>query len=203
MRRLSLYVVSALAIFAALSMTAAGVRAQVKPTLPEISSYALDKSKVTLPADLRGTQNVVILYFEPDQSDDALAWARELEAIRTDNPGLGSYILPVYGKENFLFRWWIDASIRSSAPANEDRHTTIPIFVDKSSFLKSVGVSGEKEPAVLLMDRNGRIEWKTQGRYENGRLAELAAWLRSDSHAVVATHAVMSNAGFDVRARRP
>jgi len=172
------------------------LEAQQKHVLPEVTSYALDKSKVTLPADLQSPQNLLILYFEPDQSDDALNWAKQLDPVRSASPGLASYIIPVYPRENFLFRWWIDGSIRSGAPAWQDQHTTIPIFIDKQSFLRDVGISGEKEPALLLIDKTGQVEWKTQGKCEAGKLAELAAALRSDSRSVVASHAVMIPSGF-------
>jgi hypothetical protein len=172
------------------------LRAQQNHVLPQVTSYALDKSRVTLPADLQSPQNLLILYFEPDQSDDALAWAKQLDPVRSANPGLASYIIPVYPRENFLFRWWIDGSIRSGAPAWQDQHTTIPIFIDKQNFLSAVGISGEKEPALLLVDKAGRVEWKTQGKFEAGKFAELSAALRMDSRSTVANHAVMIPSGF-------
>jgi hypothetical protein len=156
-------------------MVAAPLMAQMKETLPTVNSYALDKSKVTLPGDLSGMQNVIVLYFKPDQSDAALAWIKGLNAIRLAHPGLKSYILPVYSKENFLYRWWIDASTRSGAPPSQDRHTTIPIFVDKAAFFRPLGITSEKEPFVLLTDKAGHVEWKTQGYFDSGKIAQLAA----------------------------
>jgi hypothetical protein len=196
MRRLSIHEVPVLLVIVMLSCPGLLLRSQTKSVLPQVTSYALDKSKVTLPADLQGPQNLLILYFEPDQSDDALTWAKQLDQVRSAYPALASYILPVYPRENFLFRWWIEASIRSGAPAWQDQHTTIPIFIDKPNFLRDVGISGEKETALLLVDKTGNVEWKTQGKVESGKLSDLAAVLRSDSRSIVANHAVMTPSRF-------
>jgi hypothetical protein len=151
------------------------VSAQPKLQLPTVVSYALDKSKVTLPDDLSAAENVLILYFEPDQNSAALAWQYGIESIRAAHANFPIYILPVYGRENFLARWWIDASIRSNAPATQDRRLTIPLFVDKKSFLAALGIENEKQPIILLTDKAGRVQWKQQGEYDRSRLPGLEA----------------------------
>lgn len=149
--------------------------AQPMAQLPTVASYALDKSKVTLPNDLAGAQNILILYFEPDQNSSALAWQYGIEAMRTEHGRFTIYLLPVYGRENLLSRWWIDASIRSNAPATQDRRFTIPLFVDKKTFLAPLGIESEKQPVVLLTDQAGHVQWKQQGGYDRGKLAALEA----------------------------
>ncbi len=151
------------------------VSAQPKLQLPTVASYAIDKSKVTLPADLSGTENVLILYFEPDQNSAALAWQYGIESIRAAHANFPIYLLPVYGRENFLARWWIDTSIRSNAPATQDRRLTIPLFVDKKNFLAALQIENEKQPVVLLTDKAGHVQWKQQGEYDRSRLAGLEA----------------------------
>jgi len=165
----------ALVLAPLLSEAPATVLVQTKPTLPTVISYALDKSKVTLPADLTGTQNVLVLYFRPDQNAAALDWVKGVVGLRAAHPGLQSYVLPVYPKENLLYRWWIDASTRSSAPSSLDRHTTVPIFIDKNSFYRTLGIASEKQPVLLLTDKAGHVEWKTQGYFDSGKLQLLAA----------------------------
>lgn len=148
-------------------------------TLPTVTAYALDKSKVTLPADLAGISNILVFYFQPDQAEAALAWVNSIATFRSVHPGVKSYILPVYSKENFLYRWWIDASTRSAAPPSQDWHTTIPIFVDKASYFKAVGIQSEKEPFVLLTDKAGHIRWRIQGTCEQWRVDQLASQMVS------------------------
>ncbi len=149
--------------------------AQPNLQLPTVVSYAIDKSKVTLPADLSGAENVLILYFEPDQNSAALAWQYGIESVRAQHANFPIYLLPVYGRENFLARWWIDAFIRSNAPATQDRRLTIPLFVDKKNFLAALAIENEMQPVVLLTDKAGHVQWKQQGEYDRSRLPSLEA----------------------------
>ncbi len=153
------------------------ISAQPTTQLPHVVCYALDRSKVTLPDDLTGTRNILILYFQPDQNSAALAWQYGLESLRAQHANFPIYVLPVYGRENFLARWWIEASIRSNAPETQDRHLTIPLFVDKKAFLSTLGIPNEKQPVVLLTDKSGHVQWKQQGQYDRGKLPALEAAL--------------------------
>jgi hypothetical protein len=161
------------ALFLVLTTLAPG--AQPRPTLPTVTSYSLDKAKVTLPDELAGQHNVLILYFEPNQSEAAVAWATALQPVKYANPGMQSYILPVYPRENFLYRWWIDTSLRSSATPAQEWRTTIPIFVDKNKFLSALDIRDEKQFVVLLTDKAGRVEWRTEGPLNDTKLASLVA----------------------------
>ncbi len=176
---------SCLALMVVLVSPVCSVSAQPKLQLPTVSSYAIDKSKVTLPDDLSGAENILILYFEPDQNSGALAWQYGIESIRAQHANFPIYLLPVYGRENFLARWWIDASIRSNAPATQDRRLTIPLFVEKKNFLAALAIENEKKPLVLLTDKAGHVQWKQQGDYDRNKLVSLEAAF-AESH--VAAH---------------
>ncbi len=155
-------------------------------TLPTVSAYALDKSKVTLPKDMTGAQNVLVLYFQPDQNGVAAAWVKGLAPVREAHHDLQTYVLPVYSKENLLYRWWIVASMGVGDNPSGDKHTTVPIFVDKRTFFKAVGVTNEKQPFVLLTDKAGHIEWKTQGDFEQWRVDQLSSELLSQPQSSTA-----------------
>ena len=149
--------------------------AQPRPTLPPVTAYSLDKVKVTLPDDLAAQHNVLILYFEPDQSAAAVAWSVALQPIKYAHPDMQSYILPVYPRENFLYRWWIGASLRSNATPAQEWRSTIPIFVDKNKFLAALQITDEKQFVVLLTDKTGHVEWRTQGELNDSKMAALVA----------------------------
>ncbi len=157
-----------------------------KPVLPWVTSYSLDKTKVTLPDDLAGQQNVLILYFQPDQSEASVAWATALQPVKYAHPGLQSYILPVYSRENWLYRWWIGASLRSSAPPAQEWHSTVPIFVDKPKFLPALGITSEKQFVVVLTDKAGHVEWKTEGPLDDSKLSALIAVAAKSTPGVAA-----------------
>jgi hypothetical protein len=170
--------------------TKPGLSAAVAPTLPAVISYSLDKVKVTLPADLAGRQNVLVLYFQPDQSAAAIAWSGALRPLKAAHADLQCYLLPVYSRENFLYRWWIEAALRSGAPAAEDWSSTIPLFVDKIAFLHALGIGNERQAVLLLTDKAGRVEWRTEGPFDEAKLSALTAAVGS---VLLATQARFQN----------
>ena len=157
------------------SVAASMTMAQALPILPSVTSYSLDKVKVTIPDELAGRQNVLILYFKPDQGDAAVAWATALQPVRYNHPGLQTYVLPVYSRENFLYRWWISAALRSSAPPAQEWRSTIPLFVDKNAFLPALRIDNEKKFVILLADKTGHVEWRTDGPVDDHKIAALVS----------------------------
>jgi hypothetical protein len=144
-------------------------------TLPSVTSYSLSKAKVTLPADLSADRNLLLLFFKRDQQDDADAWIPELSKLKIRYPAVAIYTLPIFPRANILSRWWTNASLRSGAPPHLDPATTIPLYVDKSSFLRNLGITSEKQPVLLVTDKSGRVLGRASGRPDPAKLAATEA----------------------------
>ena len=158
---------------------AATAQATLNLSFPVIASYNLEKTKVTLPADFQGQVNLVFLTFESEQQKDADSWAPVVKNVEASRPGIHHYLLPVYGKENFLYRWWINSSLRSSLPENEQRQTTIPLYLNRLNFMKSLKIDSDKEITVLLIDKQGRVLWREMGELNDAKRSSLEAALVS------------------------
>jgi len=148
-------------------------------TFPVIVSYDLNKVKVTLPSDLKGDLNLLLLPFEREQQTDADSWLPLAKEIEAAHPGLRHYMLPVFAKENFLYRWWINSSLRSNLPENEQRQTTIPLYLNRLNFMKSLKIDSDKEITILLIDKNGRVLWREMGELNDVKRSSLEAALVS------------------------
>ena len=81
------------------------------------------------------------------------------------------WLLPVSQRENWLYRWWLNASLRTSLPASQPRRYTVPLYVDKGRFLRSVQVSSEQEVVLLLTDKAGHVLWRTTGPVTDSKAA--------------------------------
>lgn len=142
---------------------------------PVVTSYNLEKAKVVLPQDLEGQLNILLLSFEREQQPAADSWvpvAKQLEASHGD---LRHYQLPVFTRENFLYRWWLNSSLRSDMPEGESRKTTIPLYLNRPAFLTDLQISTDKQIAVLLVEKNGRVLWRTTGEATDEKKAGLLA----------------------------
>lgn len=146
-------------------------------TLPVTISYNLEKNKVTLPADLAGASNLLILSYSPSQQKDAESWlpaAKSLAAARTD---FHFYVLPVFARQNILYRLWMNSSMRSDSPTSESWPWTIPLYVNKEHFEQELDIHSESEITLLLVDKAGKVFWRNAGGLTDEKKAALLAGL--------------------------
>ena len=145
--------------------------------LPRVTAYALDRAKVTLPTDFASPLNLLILSFQRDQQSVVDGWLPQLAAGAA--PSVQPWLLPVSAPENGLYRWWLNASLRGSLPASQPRRYTVPLYVNKVQFLRSLQVSSEREVVLLLTDKTGRVLWRAAGAVTDSKLAALTSFLKS------------------------
>lgn len=141
------------------------LRAQqpTQATFPSITAYRLDKQKVTLPGGLEGQINLLLLSFREEQQNDINSWLPAAQALQHLNFQADYYQVPVAEKENFVFRWWEAASMRSDQTDPEALHRIIPVWVDRRKFFEDLAIPNDKQVVVLLLDRQGRILWRSSG----------------------------------------
>ena len=135
-----------------------------KPAVfPSVTSYNLDKEKVSLPGGLEGQTDLLLLSFEPEQAKDIQSWLPAAQALQHMNFKFRYYQLPISGQENFIFRWWETSSMRSDETDPITWHWIVPLFVDRKPFLEDLQIPDEKHVVVLLVDRQGHILWRASG----------------------------------------
>jgi hypothetical protein len=148
------------------------VRAAGPPVFPTVSSYTLSKEHVTLPTDLHGDRNLLLLYFDLTQQPDVDNWNGLIDGWRANDPSLTSYTSLVSQQKNFLSRWWQNASIRSASSDRSRWQTTLPLYVDKHAFEHRLGIPSEKQVLLLLLDRQGHVLSRVSGPpTDNSRVA--------------------------------
>src|ERR1700756_3943433 len=85
----------------------AQARDQAKPVVfPSVASYALDKNKITLPGDLPGQINLLLISFQPEQQKEIDTWMPLAQALQHTHFNFRWYRVPVSEHENAIFRWW-------------------------------------------------------------------------------------------------
>jgi hypothetical protein len=144
-------------------------------SFPVVSADALDKQRVTLPAGLEGEVNLLVLSFAPDERNQVETWTAEAQALQHTHVNFRAYRMPVAERENVLFRWWANASLRSDETDPELWHWVVPLYVEKAQFRSQLGIADEKSVVVLLVDKTGRILWRATGASTPGSRAGLAA----------------------------
>jgi hypothetical protein len=136
---------------------------QKQAAFPAVTSYSLDKQKVALPGELEGQLDLLLISFKEEQQSDIDSWLPAAQALQHTNFQLRYYQLPVAERENFLFRWWETSSMRSDQSDPEMLHWIIPLWVDRKKFFDDLTIPNDKQIVVLLIDRQGRIQWRSSG----------------------------------------
>ena len=157
------------------------VHASEPVVFPTVSFYTLSKERVTLPADLHGERNLLLLYFDLTQQRDIDDWNAVIDRWRASDPSLSSYTLLVSSQKNILSRWWQNASIRSASPDANHWPTTLPIYVDKRAFERQLSIPSEKQVVLLLTDRKGRVLSRVVGSSTDSSSAMKTALIAAGS----------------------
>ena len=153
---------------------------QQKPvTFPATSSYALDKNKITLPADLAGQLNLLLISFQPEQQKQVDTWMPVAQALQHTNFNFRWYRLPVSEHENAIFRWWENSSMRSEETDPETWPWIVPLYVDKPQFRSALQIPNERNIVALLVDKQGHVLWRAAGALTPDERTSLAAAVSS------------------------
>jgi hypothetical protein len=140
------------------------VHAQSLGTFPAVTAQALDKTSIRLPSQLQGKQNLLLLSWARDQAPQVETWNAVSQALLHTHPALRVYRIPVSEPENFLFRWWDSASLRTDETDPELLHWIVPIYTDKAELCRSLNIpANDHRILVLLVDPTGRVLWRAQG----------------------------------------
>jgi hypothetical protein len=157
---------------------------QRKPaTFPAVTSYSLDKAKVNLPGDLAGQINLLLISFEPEQQKEINTWMPLAQALQHTNFNFRWYRLPVSERENFIFRWWENSSMRSVETDPETWPWIVPLYVNKEEFRNALQIQNEREIIALLINRQGQVLWRASGALTPASRASLTSALASASES--------------------
>jgi hypothetical protein len=118
--------------------------------------------------------NLLILSFQRDQQSVVDGW---LPVLTPGVPSVQTWSLPISPRANVLYRWWVNASLRTSLPASQPRRYTVPLYVDKAHFLRALQVSSEQEVVLLLTDKAGHVLWRTTGPVNDSKKAGLTGFV--------------------------
>ena len=148
-------------------------------TFPEIVSENLEHKTVKLPRDFAGERNLVFIAFQREQQRDIDTWSPHLSEFIAADPTLEHYELPVIDRLNSLSRWFINSGMRRAIEDHGARARTISIYTDKKAFEAPLNIESELTIFVMVVDRTGKIMWRTEGPWSQNNSDSLTSFLKS------------------------
>ena len=137
-------------------------------TFPDVRATDLDGNDLTLPADLPAELALVVVSFRDEMDPLADQWARLGHSIEERHPDRFAVLeTPVIGRGMKLFGGLATAGIRNQVEGEQEHARTLPIYVDKKSFRKALGLSKDGDVYPFLVHRETeRILWGGRGEID-------------------------------------
>lgn len=144
---------------------------------PRVTGSNLERRRFTLPGDLEGDFNLLFLAFWQRHQSLVDSWMPLANLLQEQRNDLVAYELPVIQSRSRLSQWFIDGGMRAGIPDRRIREHTITLYVDKPPFLDSLDIPDDHTIQVLVVDRSGRVVWRTAGAWDQEREADLISFL--------------------------
>jgi len=132
---------------------------------PEITGSNLLRQKITLPGDLQGETNILVVAFLQRHQALVDSWIPTLSQLEQSFLGVQFYEIPVIRKMNFLSQTFINEGMRAGIPGHDTRAKTITLYIDKEIFREALGIPDEKTIQLLVLDRQRVVIWRTEGAF--------------------------------------
>jgi len=140
---------------------------------PKISGKDLEGKEYTLPFDLQGEYNIVIVPFLRHQQIVVNYWVAYLEELSKKIPIFEFYEIPTLSLGYSAARFMIDGGMRAGIPDIKTRKRTITVYINKNRFKKQLGIRTEQYISIFLL-KNDEIIWEERGDFtkEKGQSLE-------------------------------
>lgn len=130
---------------------------------PTVRGSNLSRKKYLLPDDIEGDLALVMIAFRQSQQSEVDTWLPLAKRLSQQFDQLAYYELPTIDRLPGLARMFIDGGMRAGIPDLRARQATITLYLDKSAFRQELEISSEDTITTLLMDKEGKVLWRTQG----------------------------------------
>lgn len=145
---------------------------------PTVKGANLEGRRFTLPADLEGELNVLLIPFQRWHQELVDTWIPGLRTLCARYLALRYYELPTLPAMNLLSRMSIDFGMKMGIPDRAAREATITLYLDKADFRRRLAIPDESTITVMAVTRSGAIHWRTTGAWRDDAGQALATLLQ-------------------------
>jgi hypothetical protein len=147
---------------------------------PALEATDLNHARLNLPRDFAGQLNLVILSFAREQQPDVDTWIPAARQIQSSHSKFRFYEPLIMSRENFLYRWWFNAALRSNTTDKDLRDRILTAYVNKPRFKRSLHIANEKKVVALLVDQKGQVYWRADGPSTDEGTRQLLAAIQAN-----------------------
>ena len=132
-------------------------------TFPSVQGSNLSRKEYRLPEDIEGDVALMMIAFRQSQQAEVDTWLPIAKNLSLQFEPFVYYELPTIDRLPRLARRFIDGGMRSGIQDPTARQTTITLYLDKVPFRRALDIDSEETITVLLIDKEGKVLWRSQG----------------------------------------
>lgn len=140
--------------------------------LPALTVKRLDQQRVVLPQGLPAERTLALVAFDSGQRDEVRSW---IHGLRLDqDPSISWFKMPVLndpGTEQA--RSEIESILLARHAQDIDPSRLVPVFTDRDAFIRAAGLTGTRHAWVLVLDRDGKVLARAEGRFDQDKAQAL------------------------------
>jgi hypothetical protein len=156
-----------------------GAGAPLGGPFPSISAQNLEGKTPTIPKDLPGTYNLVVLAFSREHLGPTETWSPHFSRLEQDFPEFEVWQVAALSKAYRMFRSAIDGGMRAGVADPRLRAHVLTAYLDLPSLQKALALPDLRDIHLYLLDGLGIIRWHTSGAWAADKLAGLIEALES------------------------
>jgi len=143
---------------------------QPEARFPVVSGYNLQREEMEFPRDFGGELNLVIVPFQQRQQLDVNTWLPAAQELERRFSEFVYYELPTIYELPTLSRTFINEGMRAGIPDITSRERTVTLYLDKDSFKNALEITSEETIYLFLVDQEGEIYWREEGRFSDQKV---------------------------------
>jgi hypothetical protein len=170
MRQASINIQRVLLVVALSGMSFAVQMAVIKGT-------SLSGHEITLPAAAEGHVAVLCIGFSHASENQIRPWVTRIRNMSRPNPVELYQVAELQDAPRFV-RGMIIHGMKSGIPPAEHDHFVV-LYNGEKELKDAVGFNRGDDAYVLLLNRNGAVQWKTHGEVNDQAASELATQIKA------------------------
>ncbi len=158
------------ALLAGCNRTVPAPASIIDTSFPQVVGNDLNKKQVTIPDDFRGRNVLLLVGYEQRAQFDIDRWI--LGVLQADIPVEIVEVPTISGMVPRAVQGFIDNGMRSGIPQS-DWASVVTVYKDADKIIQALGNDRPQSAYAVLLNREGRIIWRSNIGYSAGQVIEL------------------------------
>jgi hypothetical protein len=142
----------------------------IDSAFPKVVGNNLNKQRVTIPDDMTGRNVLLLVGYEQRAQFDIDRWI--LGVLQADIPVEIVEVPTIAGMMPRAVQGFIDNGMRSGIPKS-DWASVVTVYEDADKIIQALGNERPQSAYAVLLNRDGRIVWRSNIGYSAAQVIEL------------------------------